>query len=187
MSNLCLYQQVTFGGTWEDIAKNARFTIDNPINNIFNVEITPGSGTGLKVYDSSNNLIGDIATNYQIKRNPDKSFSVLPTQSGTYVVGSASTANAIKFCVDVSYYMPQSPNPFQPSAKLDFDNTQCTSNNAKVIKQSINIVNPTMAIKPTRNPLVGPCVPSGISNIVFDYTFVVTYIFANGPKPYDPQ
>jgi len=102
-----------------------------------------------------------------------------------YLLSTGGQSSTDQFCIDVSYLMPPWIT-FSPNVTLNFDNNLCTNTSARTIVSTIPKANPTMSIDVLRTPSVSGCVPVGLSTMIFNYTFSVSYQWSPGPLPYKP-
>jgi len=182
--------QIRYCATWQDTLGAVNWTIPNPLGNIFGISLTPNTGSAIQIYNSAGTPLGNLPDNYVVTRSSDGSFVVGPTISGTFAVNQGTNTTGDNFCIDVNYYMPSNtttPSPYRPSAIIGFNNTLCSPLAVRTVSPTIPRVNPSVTITTLRRPLVG-CVPFGLDQILFNYTFRAGYQFTTpGPKPYNPQ
>lgn len=171
--------------TFVDQLDNFTWVIPNPLGNIFDVHIAPNYGQSIEVYkDYDGPLPGGIYDNYKVSQASDGTFYVSPATAGLYSLYSSGNTNPYKFCIDVSYYMPNQ-NPYKPEVQTSFDNSQCTSPNK--IVASIKLIEPSMSIGLTRNPFAGSCTPGPVNLYEVSYLFNVSYLYPTYPRPVYPR
>lgn len=176
---------VLYCETFEGQLDNFTWVIPNPLGNIFDVHIAPNYGDNIEVYlDFDGPLPGTILDYYQVSQHPDGTFYVEPPTGGIYSLYSTGITNPYKFCVDVSYYMPNQAT-YKPEVQTTYSNSECGSP-GKIVA-SIKLLDPSMSIGLTRAPFSGTCTPDSVEKYEVSYLFNVAYQYPTYPRPVYPR